>query len=152
MSRRKEDCRAVSMTGWLRVIASALALLSQANAASAGSLYRCSAVDYVTFADDGTFGRYPSDYWKIYWTNVLIDTDSGIVRRKGHEPEHWNIVQQGSPDYDFVAYFGTTLPPHLAFGKADILGVRAWKTQTQVTFMVLTLTMIVTGRCDRINP
>ena len=114
--------------------------------AAAGELYRCSAKDVVRVEDDGTVGRYKNDFWRDHWTNFLIDTDSGAIRRQAAEIEKWTVIQKGGDANDFVA----SRVPGLVSASTDLIRVRAWAEKPAVTFIAFSLSMMVAGVCEAV--
>lgn len=121
--------------------------LSIAPANAAEALYRCSAKSALTLQDDGTLASFPTDIWLNHWSNFLIDTTTGLLRRSKAAPEQLAVIQRGSGENDFVASPRAT-PVSAA---TDVLRVRAWDRKPQVTFYALNLSMIVAGTCEAVQ-
>lgn len=122
-----------------------LILTSPANAA--GELFRCTALDAVSLDQDGGLSRDEIAVSKEkLWTNVIIDTSSGVIRH-GTWVRTWHVVQERSDVNDFVA----SPSPTIRAGFTEFLRVRKWKAQPNVSFLVFELSWIVAGRCDEIE-
>lgn len=117
--------------------------------ADAQALYRCSAKQVMNFEDDGTLGQPKKDFFLNWWTNVLIDTASGVVRRPNSpQPlERWTVLQRGNDEYDFVA----TDQPQRDQAPNDLLRVRNWRTSPQPMFIMMGLSFVVTGTCAAVK-
>ncbi|TXN46304.1 hypothetical protein [Methylobacterium sp. WL7] len=124
----------------------AITLLAS-HSAVAGELYRCSAKDVVRVEDDGTVGRYPNNFWRDHWAGFLVDTDSGTIRRQAAEIEKWTVIQKGGTANDFVA----SRLPGLVSASTDLIRVRAWAEKPAITFIVFSLSMMVTGVCEAVQ-
>ncbi|MGF9764609.1 hypothetical protein AAII07_56960 [Microvirga sp. 0TCS3.31] len=125
----------------------AVLLLGATPAVAAGELYRCSAQDVVTTTDDGAIERYKNDFWKNWWTDILVDTATGMLRYKDGTAQQWVVLQQGSKADDFV------MTPRKDFRSASthVLRVRAWSEKPVVTFLIYDLSTFVTGRCETVR-
>jgi hypothetical protein len=133
----------------------AVLFLGATPAIAEGELYRCSARNVSTFADDGTLGQFNNDFWTKHWTDVLVDTATGLIRWSGHGlsagfSAQWVVIQKGSSNGDFVA------SPHanLRSVSTDVLRIRTWSIDPSVhdvRFIVFGLSMIVTGLCEPVR-
>lgn len=122
-------------------------LLGATPATAAGEIYRCSARNVSGYEDDGTLGKFPNNFWTDHWTNILVDTTSGILRRSKGEVERWAVIQKGGGGFDFVA----APQADLVSASTDVLRVRAWDNKPGVTFIYFGLSMIVTGVCEPVR-
>lgn len=122
-------------------------VLATCPTASADALYRCSAKSVQSLQDDGTLAPFPTNFWLEHWSNFLIDTTTGLLRRSKAAPEQLAVIQRGSGQNDFVASPRAT-PVSAA---TDVLRVRAWDRKPQVTFYALNLSMIVAGSCEAVQ-
>ncbi|WP_156410493.1 hypothetical protein [Bosea sp. Root381] len=93
------------------------------------------------------WGPFQNNFWADYWSNFLIDTATGLLRRGAAKPEQLAIVQKGSGEYDFVASPLATA----VSASTDVLRVRAWNSNPQVTFYAFGLSMVVTGTCTTVK-
>lgn len=125
------------------ILAMVSAGLAVSSASATDALYRCSAKTVLTTKDDGTLGPYENSFWTDYWTNVLVDTATGVLRYGTAKPEQMVIVQRGSGTDDFVATPRNT--PVSA--SMEVLRVRAWDGKPMVTFYAFSLSTVVTGTC-----
>jgi hypothetical protein len=114
---------------------------------AAGEIYRCMPLDLLHLTDEGTLGRYPDDSaFRDFYSGMLVDTTTGAVRNRSKVTQ-WRVVQRGSEENDFVAVLGSGD----ASSATDFIRIRAWKTQPKVTFLVFSLSLIVTGTCAALN-
>lgn len=118
-------------------------LLAASTVRAENALYRCSAKTVLDTKDDGTLAPYGNNFWTDYWTDVLIDTATAVVRRGKAQPERWVVVQKGSATNDFVA----VIEPTLVSATNDVLRVRAWAEKQQVTFLYYSFSHVVSGTC-----
>ncbi|MEE1611123.1 hypothetical protein [Microvirga sp. CF3016] len=133
----------------------AVLLLGATPAIAEGELYRCSARNVSAFADDGTLGQFNNDFWTKRWTDVLVDTATGLIRWSGQgvsagSSAQWVVIQNGSSNGDFVA----SRQANLRSASTDVLRIRAWSIDPSVhsvRFIYFGLSMIVTGVCEPVQ-
>lgn len=125
---------------------SIFALLISLTASSAlanEALYKCTAQSVLELANNGTLTPPNTDHWKGYWSDFLIDTATGVLRRRGQPPERLSIIQKGSSQNDFIAAPQATL----VSAATDVIRVRAWDRRPGVTFYAFHLSRAVSGMC-----
>ncbi|MBP2495304.1 hypothetical protein ABID82_002364 [Methylobacterium sp. PvP062] len=97
--------------------------------------------------EDGRLGSYPDDRpARDALGTLIVDTDAGTIRGPLGVAQ-WHIVQQGGDSSDFVASPGLS-PSRMI---TDFIRVRAWKSETNVTFFRVGLTTVISGRCEAIR-
>src|SRR5215208_1214589 len=124
-----------------------LTLLSTMGFANDGPLFRCSAKDVMRLTEEGTVGRFGNDSFQRDWTGVLINTSTGLIGRYDGSAERWVILQEGSPDRDFVA----SPDRNLVSASTQVLRIQTWAEKHRVTFIYFGLSMFVTGVCDEVR-
>ncbi|MBQ0819482.1 hypothetical protein KBI52_04495 [Microvirga sp. HBU67558] len=135
------------MRGTIIALAAVLLFGVEPTQAAEGELYRCSARDVVTMTDDGVVDRFKNDFWKNWWTDILVDTATGMLRWKDGTAQQWVVLQQGSNADDFVM----TPVKNFRSASTHVLRVRAWAEKSAVTFLIYDLSTLVTGRCESVR-
>ncbi len=107
------------------------------------ALYKCNAKSVLQLANNGTLAPPDTDYWKEYWSDFLVDTVTGVLRRRAQPPERLAIIQKGSGQNDFIAAPQATL----ISAATDVIRVRAWDRKPGVTFYAFHLSRVVSGMC-----
>jgi hypothetical protein len=124
-----------------------LPLLLTTGLAADGPLFRCSAKDVIRLTEGGTVGRFGNDSFQRDWTGVLINTSTGLIGRNDGSAERWAVIQEGSPDSDFVA----SPDRNLVSASTQVLRIQTWAEKHRVTFLYFGLSMFVTGVCDEVR-
>jgi len=88
-----------------------------------------------------------NDSFQRDWTGVLINTSTGLIGRNDGSAERWAVIQEGSPDGDFVA----SPDRNLVSGSTQVLRIQTWAEKHRVTFLYFGLSMFVTGVCDEVR-
>jgi hypothetical protein len=104
----------------------------------------CTAKDVVRLTENGTVGRFGIDSFQNDWTQVRIDTATGVIWRQDGSAERWAVLDEGSPVSDFVASPGRSLTS----ASTDVLRIQVWADQRRITFLHFGRSMFVTGVCE----
>jgi hypothetical protein len=103
------------------------------------------------FQHNGALGRDgASELRRNFWDGVIIDTWTGAMTLLDGGRIIWSIVQRGNDEYDHVLVPKTDFVGARAQAKAatDFFRLRAWSSQSQVTFIAFNLSTLLSGTCE----
>lgn len=114
--------------------------------------YRCTTKDAVNLEENGVLARKTGTgalYLKNY-NGVIIDTLTGAITYADGSRQIWRVVEQGDDENDHI------LIPQYPFKDTDELASIAatdfirvsWKGKPEVTLMVFSISILVTGSCE----